>query len=159
MDGMLLAEMEYSGWNNLIAARLFNPEMAERRVYLSASQELINELGKGHGVGYADFIEAVKRGPEDVYVGGLCEKAQQLFRHWRRKHSPFPPYLGYLDLLRSGGWLEGQFCRPCILSEAAKASRRRAGDRDVSSLRPYEIPVGGFGKMVASRSKRGIRHF
>ena len=83
--------------------------MADRRVYLSASRELINELGKGDGVGYEDFIEAVKKGPEGGYVGGLCEKAQQLFRHWRRKHLPFPPYLGYLTFFVLAAGLKGSF--------------------------------------------------
>jgi hypothetical protein len=130
---MLLAQMEYSGWNNLIAARFFNPEMAERRVYLSASQELINELGKGDGVGYADFIEAVKRGPEDVYVGGLCEKAQQLFRHWRRKHLPFPPYLGYLTFFVLAAGLKGSFAAHAYYPRL----RKLLGEEPVTGMYPH----------------------
>jgi len=101
--------MEYSRWNNLIASRFFNPEMANQRVYLSVSRELIDELGKPDGVGYADFVEAVKRGPEGVYVSGLCEKAEELFRKWRRKRSAFPPYLGYLAFFVLAAGLKGSF--------------------------------------------------
>src|SRR5437762_12132827 len=101
--------MEYSRWNELIASKFFKPEMAGRRIYLCVSRELINELGKSDGVGYADFVEAVKNGPEGLYVNGLCQKAEELSRGWRRNRLTFPPYLGYLAFFVLAAGLKGSF--------------------------------------------------
>ena len=71
--------MEYSGWNNLIAARFFNPEMADRRVHLNATRELINDLGKADGVGYADFIEESRAVLKTFTVAGSAKRPSNCF--------------------------------------------------------------------------------
>jgi len=130
---MLLADMEYSRWNNLIASRFFNPEMANRRVYLSVSRESINEVGKADGLAYADFVEAVKRGPEGVYVGGLCKKAEELFRIWRRKRLGFPPYVGYLAFFVLAAGLKGSFAAHAYYPRL----RKLLGEEPVARMYPY----------------------
>jgi hypothetical protein len=125
--------MEYSRWNDLIASKFFNPEMAGRRVYLCVSRELINELGKADGVGYADFVEAVKKGPEGLYVNGLCQKAEELSRSWRRKRLTFPPYLGYLAFFVLAAGLKGSFAAHAYYPRL----RKLLGEEPVARTYPH----------------------
>ena len=125
--------MEYSRWNELIASRFFNPEMANRRVYLCITRELINELGKADGVGYADFVEAVKRGPEGLYASGLCQKAEDLFRTWRRKRLPIPPYLGYLAFFVLAAGLKGSFAAHAYYPRL----RKLLGQEPITGMYPH----------------------
>jgi hypothetical protein len=125
--------MEYSRWNTLIASKFFNPEMANRRVYLSVSRELINELGKADSVGYADFVAAVKRDPEDGYVNGLCQRADELFRSWRRKRTTLPPYVGYLAFFVLAAELKGNFAAHAYYPRL----RKLLGEEPLAKTYPY----------------------
>jgi hypothetical protein len=114
--------MEYRAWNDLIAAKFFNPEAANRPVLLNVTRELINELGRAQGVGVQDFIEAVKTGPDGFWASGICEKAEEISRFWRRKRPLYPPYLGYLALFVLAADFRGNFashayypCRQSVL--------------------------------------------
>lgn len=130
---MLPTDMEYSRWNDLIALKFFNSEMANRRVYLSVNRESINELGKADGVGYADFVHAVKRGPQGVHASDLCKKAEESFRIWRRKRLAFPPYLGYLAFFVLAADLKGSFAAHAYYPRL----RKLLGEEPVAKMYPY----------------------
>ena len=70
--------MDYLSWNNSIGARFFTPEAKDRRVYLYVTADLIREIGKPSGAGMPDFLVAVKRGPEWVSHGNVCERAEKI---------------------------------------------------------------------------------
>ncbi len=88
--------MNYLEWNNLIAKNFFNPENAGKEILLYVNNELIEELGQPKGCGQADFINAVKTGPEWSKRSGFCQKALQTYIHWRTKNFEYPPYIAYL---------------------------------------------------------------
>ena len=90
--------MNYLEWNNFIARKFFNENMAGREVLLYVNEETINQIGAEAGVGVEDFIQSVKVGPDWVCEGELCQKALQSYRGWRIKHLEYPPYIAYLAL-------------------------------------------------------------
>jgi hypothetical protein len=101
--------MDYLSWNNSIGARFFTPELRDRRVYLYVTADLIREIGKPSGAGMADFLVAVKRGPDWVSYGKVCERADQCVVGWRRRKLQYPPYLAYLGLFALAAGLRGDF--------------------------------------------------
>jgi hypothetical protein len=101
--------MDYLSWNNSIGARFFTPEVKDRRVYLYVTADLIREVGKPSGAGMPDFLVAVKRGPEWVSHGNVCERADQCLSGWRRRKLQYPPYLAYLGLFALAAGLRGDF--------------------------------------------------
>src|SRR6266542_715814 len=64
--------MNYLGWNTKIAEHFFSQDKAGRKIYLFVTQELIEQLGQPQGIGFSDFVEAVKTGPPWVRAAGLC---------------------------------------------------------------------------------------
>ena len=91
--------MNYFEWNNEIARRFFSPDGEGRRVFLSVTKDLIEEIGGENGV--QDFIAAVKQGPGEVVRAnsGLCSRLLQATKKWRQNGAPdIPPYLATLAL-------------------------------------------------------------
>ena len=97
--------MNYLQWNQLIASHFFHPNMAGKNVYLYVTQELIIDLGQDKGVGFADFIKAVKTGcrkqPE-----GLCKDARAIMK---LRFGEYPAYIGYLALFVLAAGVDGEF--------------------------------------------------
>src|ERR1043166_6952006 len=91
--------MNYAEWNIEIAKRFFSPECEGRRVFLSVTKDLIEELGGENGT--RDFIDAVKQGPADASRAGLglCARILEATMRWRRLGAPdIPPYIATLAL-------------------------------------------------------------
>ncbi len=88
--------MNYIEWNDLIAGKFFNGDMAGREVLIYVNKETINQLGEEHGAVIEDFILRIKAGPEWTTRGELCQKALQSYYGWRAKRLEYPPYIAYL---------------------------------------------------------------
>ena len=88
--------MDYIEWNNLIARKFFNEEMAGREVLLYVNEDTINQIGVETGADVEDFIQSVKVGPDWATKSDICQKALQSYRGWRIKHLEYPPYIAYL---------------------------------------------------------------
>ena len=87
--------MNYITWNDLIARRFFNENMAGREVLLYVNEGTINQIG-GEATGVEDFIQSVKVGPDWATKSDICQKALQSYRGWRIKNLEYPPYIAYL---------------------------------------------------------------
>jgi len=90
--------MNYIKWNDLIARKFFNENMAGREVLLYVNEDTINQIGAEAGAGVEDFIQSVKVGPDWATKSDICQKALQSYRGWRIKHLEYPPYIAYLAL-------------------------------------------------------------
>ena len=87
--------MNYIKWNDLIARKFFNENMAGREVLLYVNENTVNQIG-GEAAGVEDFIQSVKAGPDWATKSDICQKALQSYRDWRIKHLEYPPYIAYL---------------------------------------------------------------
>jgi hypothetical protein len=99
----------YLDWNDGLAQHFFQPEVAGQTVWLYVTDDLIAQLGNRIGVGAAEFVAAVKAGPEWVTARGLCQRALQAAEDWRDRELRYPPYIGYLGLFVLAAGLEGDF--------------------------------------------------
>jgi len=90
--------MDYMEWNDLIARKFFNENMAGREVLLYVNEDTINQIGVETGADVEDFIQSVKAGPDWATKSDICNKALQSYRDWRIKHLEYPPYIAYLAL-------------------------------------------------------------
>lgn len=91
--------MNYAQWNIEIAKKFFSPDSEGKRVFLSATKDLIEEAGGANGI--RDFIDAVKQGPAEVpgTAHGLCARILDATKRWRQIGAPdFPPYIATLAL-------------------------------------------------------------
>jgi hypothetical protein len=88
--------MNYIEWNNLIARKFFNENMAGREVLLYVNEDTINQIGGETGAGVEDFIQSVKADPDWATKRDICNKALQSYRGWRIKKLEYPPYIAYL---------------------------------------------------------------
>lgn len=88
--------MNYLQWNDLIARKFFNGDMAGREVLIYVNEETINQLGDEQGACIEDFIQCIKVGPDWTTRGELCQKALQSYYGWRAKRLEYPPYIAYL---------------------------------------------------------------
>jgi hypothetical protein len=103
--------MNYLEWNDEIAKQFFTPEMADKRIYLFVTTDLIEKIGERSGVHFEDFIHAVKDGPPWTTRSGLCQKALQACEGWRNRHHQFPSYIAYLALFVLAAGVEGDFAK------------------------------------------------
>src|SRR5689334_17273591 len=101
--------MQYLQWNTLLTEHFFSPDRAGRKVYLFATHDLIDQLGRSQSSDFADFISALKTGPDWARAAGLCQKALQTMKDWRNRALPYPPYVAYLVLFVIAAGHEGDF--------------------------------------------------
>jgi hypothetical protein len=102
--------MNYIEWNDLIARKFFNEEMAGREVLLYVNEEIIKQLGSGAGVGVEDFIRCIKTNPFWVEEGDICKKALQSYVNWRdNQQLEYPPYIAYLAFFSLAATIGGDF--------------------------------------------------
>ena len=102
--------MNYIEWNDLIARKFFNEEMAGREVLLYVNEEIIKQLGSEAGVGVEDFIRCIKTGPFWVEEGDICKKALQSYVNWRdNQQLEYPPYIAYLAFFSLAATIGGDF--------------------------------------------------
>ena len=99
----------YLLWNNAIAKRFFNPDMAGRSVYLYVNDKLISDLESELGHAAGSFMDAVQEGPRWTTRPGICQRALQARRGWRARGFDFPPYIAYLGLFVLAGGTDGDF--------------------------------------------------
>ncbi len=88
--------MNYIIWNDLIARKFFNEEMAGREVLLYVNEDTINQIGVETSADVEDFIRSVKAGPDWATKSDICNKALQSYSDWRIEHLEYPPYIAYL---------------------------------------------------------------
>ena len=100
---------DYLRWNNAIAERFFNPDMAGRTVYLYVNGRLISELETELGPTVGSFIDAVQQGAPWSTREGVCQRALQAFQNWRARRLAFPPYIACLGLFVLAGGTDGDF--------------------------------------------------
>ena len=100
----------YNLWNDELAARFFNPDMAGRNVHLYVSQDLIDEVWQKIPEA-GTFHDAVAGFPTAPMTNGenVCKRAYRIFRHWRSKRHGFPPYIGYLCFFVLASGTDGEF--------------------------------------------------
>jgi hypothetical protein len=100
--------MTYIEWNERIARRFFNEQNAGKKVFLCVEDALLEQLGGP--TGKADFIAAVKSGPETARRPGLsvCTQARRTWEEWRNRSQEFPAYLAYLGLFVLAASQEGE---------------------------------------------------
>jgi hypothetical protein len=101
--------MQYLNWNDLLAGYFFKPDLAGKRVHVSVTSSVIEDIGRTSNCDVADFIAAIKVGPPWVTRQGICQKALQALVDWRKRGLPYPPYFGYLSLFVLAAGLEGDF--------------------------------------------------
>ena len=100
----------YKAWNDALAARFFNEEMAGQNVHLYVNQDLITEVGQG--LPDAGGFRAVVAGhPQAATFNGerICYRAYSEFRRWRTRQSEYPSYIAYLCLFVLAGGTDGTF--------------------------------------------------
>ena len=99
----------YQQWNDALAARFFNSDMAGRNVYLYVNQEMIDEMEQAMPEA-GTFRVAVVGPPTDVdHCERVCQRALEAFTGWRHSGSFYPPYIGYLALFVLAGDVSGDF--------------------------------------------------
>lgn len=101
--------MQYLNWNELLAGYFFKPDFAGKRVNVSVTSAVIEEIGRTSNCDIADFVAAIKVGPPWVTRQGICQKALQALVDWRKRELPYPPYFGYLSLFVLAAGLDGDF--------------------------------------------------
>jgi hypothetical protein len=89
--------MDYLEWNDAIASYFFREDMANRRVFLAVTVDVIQEIGQTHSVGMADFLKSLRIGPPWTRdEADVCCKALLAKSKWRERNLPYPPYIAYL---------------------------------------------------------------
>lgn len=104
-----MPKMDYLDWNDLVAQKFFNTEMAGREVLLYVTGETINQLGSEAGEDVNDFINCVKIGPSWATRQGICQKALQCYEDWRGTRQGYPQYIAYLALFVLAATESGYF--------------------------------------------------
>ncbi|MXZ90336.1 MAG: hypothetical protein F4W95_13485 [Chloroflexi bacterium] len=99
----------YQKWNDALAERFFNPDMAGRNVYLHVNQDMIDEMELAMPDA-GTFRVAVAGPPTNAsYCAQVCQRALEAFAGWRESGSRYPPYIGYLALFVLAGDVSGDF--------------------------------------------------
>jgi hypothetical protein len=107
--------MDYLAWNDSIARAFFNPQAAQRPVYLYVTDDRLDGIGRAQGADKTDFLRAVLDGPAWITDGrlSLCGKAHRAYTDWRQGRAPaelaYPPYIAYLSLFVLAAGVEGDF--------------------------------------------------
>ncbi len=99
----------YLRWNDALASRFFNSDMAGRSVHLYVNQKMISDLEKELERTAGQFLAAIQEGPSWATRQGDCQRAFQAFENWRELGLAYPPYVAYLALFVLAGGTEGDF--------------------------------------------------
>ena len=97
-------------WNDALASRFFNEEMAGRNVHLYVNQDLIKDVEQGLPEA-VDFRSSVAGYPQAANFSGerICYRACWEFRRWKTRKTEFPPYIGYLCFFVLASGTDGDF--------------------------------------------------
>ena len=99
----------YQKWNDALAERFFNPDMAGRNVYLYVNQAMIDEMEQAMPE-VGTFRVAVAGRPNNrEYCSRVCQRALEAFTDWRGGDFLYPPYIGYLSLFVLAADVSGDF--------------------------------------------------
>ena len=100
----------YEQWNEALAARFFNPDMAGRNVHLYVNEDIIDEVEKKIP-GAGTLRDAVAGRPNGTRQDRerICRRAFDEFHRWRERRLIFPPYIGYLSFFVLAGGTDGDF--------------------------------------------------
>lgn len=97
----------YVRWNNALGEHFFNSRAASQQVWLTASPQLLDEVGAPLGSSTSGLVAALLAGPPwDPAPGALCRNALAAKDSWRarsRPQPPFPLHLAYLCLFAAAG--------------------------------------------------------
>jgi hypothetical protein len=104
-----MKELDYEDWNDLIARKFFNKEMAGKEVLLFVTKDVLNQLGTEAGKNFEDFIRCVKEGPSCTTRQFICQKALQCYEDWRGTRQGYPQYIAYLALFVLAATVGGDF--------------------------------------------------
>lgn len=96
-------------WNDALADRFFNNQMAGRSVYLYITQSLIKEMEQELEPEAGKFLTTTLGGSPWATRMGICQQALQAYSGWRNKNLRFPPYIAFLCLFVLAGGTEGEF--------------------------------------------------
>jgi hypothetical protein len=99
----------YLTWNDALAKHFFNPGVEGAPVYFFVTEDVITEVGRTIGMGYEEFLLAVRVGPRGVTRSGHCQRALQVANGWRVRGHANPPYVAYLAVFVLAGGHEGDF--------------------------------------------------
>lgn len=99
----------YLRWNDALASRFFNHDVAGRGVHLYVNQKLISDMEKDLAPIAGKFLDAISEGPSWATRQGDCQRAFQSFENWRDRRLGYPPYVAYLALFVLAGGAEGDF--------------------------------------------------
>jgi hypothetical protein len=137
--------MNYLQWNQLIASHFFHPNMAGKNVYLYVTQELIIGLGQDKGVGFADFIQAVKTGCRKQSEG-LCKDARAIMKlRFGEYPDKYPSYIGYLALFVLAASVDGEFATHSYYPRL----RELLGERNATGTYPNFGEMGQLWKDIS----------
>ncbi len=102
----------YQQWNDALASRFFNPDMAGRNVYLYVNQAIVDEMGQEMIQATPQaliFRNAIAGTPTAPIRAGVCQRAWQSFYNWRASGVDFPPYIAYLCFFVLASDIDGDF--------------------------------------------------
>ena len=161
--------MNYLEWNDVIAKKFFNDDMASREVLLYVNEKLINNLDTGGNENVVDFIDSIKTGPSWVTKREICDKALQSYKNWRIKDFEYPPYIAYLAFFVLAATTGGDFNQKAyypryweLLGEINKSGTPRQFDKiellwddlEIWSTEDKHEEVGRF----TARIRGGMKH-
>ena len=84
----------YQLWNDALACRFFNSNMAGINVHLYVNRDIIDEMERNRPEMGAFRVAIEGHTP---HRKGICQRALHLFNNWRNRQLQFPPYIGYLS--------------------------------------------------------------
>ena len=86
----------YQLWNDALASRFFNSNMAGINVHLYVNRDIIDAMERNRPEMGA-FRVAIEGHTLHRNRKGICQRALHLFKNWRNRGLQFPPYIGYLS--------------------------------------------------------------
>jgi hypothetical protein len=104
-------------WTHVIAEHFFNPSRAGLCVRLNVTRELLDTIGKAHGLRSNDFPAHAAIGLSTVRkeTENICDYAEALLDLWQLGCEPtngsaddFPPFIGYLAVFVYVGTLQAE---------------------------------------------------
>ncbi len=98
--------MNYEQWNQLLLGHFFSEEMADRRVYINVTRQILEDLGDNDG--FDDFISAIHRDVGVNWESNLCCIALRHYQKWCSDKKQHPTYFAYLVLFALAASMAGE---------------------------------------------------